>query len=424
MTNNKPIVILTHVVNAAALQGFLPAAVSLGYPVLLLTDHPLEHQRYFSREGLPGYPVEILSCDVFNSQAIIELLQQWQHRPAAIFSNSDHLQTPGAQAADFFNLPAKNWQVCYRAKNKTAMRDYLQANGLPSAWFKSIQNLASLVNEEIPFPCVVKPQQGVASLDVQRCDNSEQLNAFCERFWQQHPNRPLLIEEFLQGPLFTLETMGDGEHMVALGGFDVALSAPPYFIETEASWQSDISSSHRREAFEQIKQFGINFGVCHSEFVLTEQGPRLIEINYRSIGDNREFLLNQLAPFDWFKQILRLHLGERLDCKNLDCEPLGYESLESESLDSLKAIEGQAIIRYFCAEEDGKLVALPDEFERQSPYQIKLEHVKRAGEQIRLSRSNKDYLSILTAVTRQSDSQGLLQDLDSLSSRLHWEITA
>jgi phosphoribosylamine-glycine ligase len=192
--------------------------------------------------------------------------------------------------------------------------------------------------------------------------------------------------------------------MVALGGFDVTLSEPPYFIETEAAWQADINSDHRRQAYEQLKRFGINFGVCHSEFVLTEQGPRLIEINYRSIGDNREFLLNQLAPFDWFKQILRLHLGEQLS--------------------ELQAIEGQAMIRYFCAEQDGKLISLPEEFEQTTPYPIKLEHIKHAGEQIRLSRSNKDYLSVLTAVAQQSDDQALQHDIDQLSAGLKWEITA
>nr|WP_256435628.1 ATP-grasp domain-containing protein [Aliikangiella sp. G2MR2-5] len=371
---------------------------------MLLTDYPLEHQRYFTREGLPGYPVEILSCDVFNSQAIIELLQQWPQSPAAIFTNSDHLQTSCAQAAEFFNLPAKDWQVCYRAKNKSAMREYLQANEIPTAWFQAITNIAELVNEDIPFPCVVKPQQGVASLDVQRCDDREQLIAFCKKFWRQQPNRSLIIEEFLVGSLFTLETLGDGKRLFALGGFDVTLSAPPYFIETEACWQSDIDSEHCKQALEQLKQFGINFGVCHSEFVLTEQGPRLIEINYRSIGDNREFLLNRLASFDWFKQIMRLHLGEPLD--------------------NIEPIKGQAVIRYFCAEQDGKLISLPDEFEQTSPYSIKLEHIRSIGDQIRLSRSNKDYLSILTAVTKDPAPDKLMQALDNLDTRFRWEISA
>ncbi|MCV5663719.1 hypothetical protein OFN50_32350, partial [Escherichia coli] len=51
----------------------------------------------------------------------------------------------------------------------------------------------------------------------------------------------------------------------------------------------------------------------HSEFIITENGPVLVEINYRSIGDGREFLLNNLAHFGWFSTILGLHLGRRLD---------------------------------------------------------------------------------------------------------------
>ncbi len=403
--NNNPIVILTHVVNNAALQGFLPAAVALGYPVLLLTDNPLEHQRYFARDGLACYPQEILDCDVFNAQAIIELLYNLQQKPAAIFSNSDHLQTQCAQAAQFFNLPAKDWQVCYRAKNKAAMREYMQTAGVPGVWFKSVnqpEQLSQLNCQSTPFPCVVKPQQGVASLDVERCEDFAQLQRFCLRFWQQHPSKTLLIEAFLQGPLFTLETMGDGENIVPLGGFDVTLSEPPYFIELAAQWHSDVDSIHRRQAFEQVKQFGINFGVCHSEFVLTENGPRLIEINYRSIGDNREFLLNQLAPFDWFEQVLKLHLGE----------PLG----------KLEPIAGQALIRYFCAEKEGVLSAHPVAFEQQAPISIKLEHLKTTGEQIRLSHSNKDYLSVLTAVAKGRDQQAMMQSIQALGAKLHWEI--
>ena len=63
-----------------------------------------------------------------------------------------------------------------------------------------------------------------------------ELDAYCDAFWQKHPNAAILVEQFLQGPLVTLETLGDGERLIAVGGFDVSLSEPPYFIETAADW--------------------------------------------------------------------------------------------------------------------------------------------------------------------------------------------
>ncbi|MCZ8484988.1 hypothetical protein O9993_00405 [Vibrio lentus] len=62
-----------------------------------------------------------------------------------------------------------------------------------------------------------------------------------------------------------------------------------------------------------FKNSGWGFGVCHSEFIITDSGPVLVEINYRSIGDGREFLLDNLSGGNWFNTILNLHLGHKLD---------------------------------------------------------------------------------------------------------------
>lgn len=50
----------------------------------------------------------------------------------------------------------------------------------------------------------------------------------------------------------------------------------------------------------------------HSELVLTTTGPHLTEINYRSIGDGREFLLDRMLDDRWFDSVLHLHLGQPL----------------------------------------------------------------------------------------------------------------
>ena len=86
-------IVLAHVPTDSVNEGFLPAARSLGLSVTLLTDCADAHRAHFARSGLPAYPDDILSCDVFNPLAVIDALTQRAVRPAAIFSNSDHLQT-------------------------------------------------------------------------------------------------------------------------------------------------------------------------------------------------------------------------------------------------------------------------------------------------------------------------------------------
>ncbi|MGH8353274.1 MAG: ATP-grasp domain-containing protein, partial [Pseudomonas sp.] len=307
----RPIVILSHIVHLAVTEGFLPAARKRGQPVVLVTDQAQEHRRQLAAAHFPADDLEILECDVFNPLAVIELLNAQGLRPAAVFSNSDHLQTATALVAETFGCPGKDWHLCYAAKNKAAMRERLQRLGLPGPWFRVLTPGAELP-ADAPFPLVAKPREGVASLDVRLCQDAAELAAYCAQFWQQQPGRALLLEAYLEGPLFTLETLGDGQRLQAIGGFDVSLSPAPHFVELAARWNGPLSRANRAAALAQVAAFGINFGVCHSEFILTAAGPVLVEINYRSIGDGREFLLERLLPQGWFARILALYLGEPL----------------------------------------------------------------------------------------------------------------
>jgi len=317
----RPIVILAHVAHPAILEGFVPAAHQRGLPIVVITDHAQEHRRLLATSPILAQQLQIIECDVFNPLAVIETLNGQGLRPVAVFSNSDHLQTATAIVAEAFECPGKDWRLCYAAKNKAAMRERMQRLGLPGPWFQVLTSHAG-VPTDVPFPVVAKPREGVASLDVRLCHDAAELNAYCESFWQQQPDRALLLEAYLEGPLFTLETLGDGRSLQAIGGFDVSLSAPPHFVELAARWNGPLSRAQRAAALAQVAAFGVNFGVCHSEFILTAQGPVLVEINYRSIGDGREFLLDRLLPQGWFDRIIALHLGEALS----DAQPAQAEA--------------------------------------------------------------------------------------------------
>ncbi|WP_028671661.1 ATP-grasp domain-containing protein [Saccharospirillum impatiens] len=398
------LVILTHVVHDAVINGFIPAAVRLGCKVIILTDHAQEHRECLGRMNGSTLPQSlsesVIECDVFNSFSVLETLARERIQPDAVFSNSDHLQTQASLVAQYFSLPSKDWLTCYRAKNKAAMRERLQQHHLPSAWHHGLSNPADLDRLDLDFPCVVKPQEGVASMDVKLCANIGELRDFCMAFWQQRPARGLIVEQYLEGPLFSVETLGDSNRLAVVGGYETTLSAPPYFIETECVWNSDVDSDHVRQAVQQIKAFGIGFGACHSEFVLTEHGPRLVEINYRSIGDGCEFLLDRMAHFDWFESILCLYLGQPL----ADLEP----------------VQGCALTRYIVATRSGVLHHVPDDFEQTSPIYVRLENLKSQGDDHRLAHSNKDYLAVLSAAA--DDKKTLLQAVNALTDQLCWEI--
>jgi biotin carboxylase len=385
-------------------EGFLPAARRLGLDVTVLTDQPAAHRAVYPH-------IEILQCDVRDFRAVITRISS--HRaPDAVFSNSDHLQTQAALAADYFGLPAKSWQAALRTKDKAQMRRHLTACGADAV--RSMELAAGedpavlLAAPGIPYPCVVKPREGVASEDVVLIEASgtapAELVARCAEIQARRPGAALVVEEYLPGELFTLETLGDGAVRHVLGGFHTELSPPPYFIEQRLAFVPAHPAPVVAQVLSQLDALGVGFGACHTEFVVHEGRARLIEVNYRAIGDQCDLVLAQLLGIPLFEHILRTHLGEPLPAD------LGART------------DGAARLDYPCAQSAGTLTAAPAAADLTiGDVRLTYRPLREIGERREIHHTNRDFLGVVRATgTDQKAVDAAVADF--LAAR-HWEIT-
>lgn len=367
-------------------EGFLPAAAALGLRVTLLTDQPDAHRTAYADH--PAAPDRIIGCDVRDHRAIIDHATGM----AAVFSNSDHLQTPVALAASYFDLPAKDWRAALRAKNKALTRRHLA-----DVWSEEL--LPGNEVPDAPFPCVVKPREGVASEDVVFVADAAELSRACADIWRRRPE-PLVVEEFLTGDLRTLETIGDATGIQVLGGFRTTLSPLPYFVERSLVF--DPPPAGQIEAvLGRLAALGVGFGACHTEYVVDGDRVRLVEVNYRAIGDQCDLLLADLTGSPLFEHILRVHLGEPL--------PL------------LPGSENRARIDYPCAEKSGHLVSAPGPMDtRQDDVRLTYRPLRAIGTYREHTNTNRDYLGALRAIG--TDQVTVDKVAEEFLSGLHWEI--
>ena len=352
-------------------EGFLPAAARLGLDVTLLTDQPDAH--------LGTHPeIEVLECDVRDHRAVIARIST-HHPPDAVFTNSDHLQTQAALAAAYFDLPAKDWRAALHTKDKAQMRRRLAAAGVDSVW--SAELTEPLAPEEAPYPCVLKPREGVASEDVVLVDGPEQLLTHAKEILERRPGTVLVAEEYLPGELYTLETLGDGHVRHVLGGFHTELSPPPCFIEERLTFVRAHPEPVVAQVLAQLDALGVGFGACHTEFVVRAGRARIIEVNYRAIGDQCDLLLARLLEIPLFELVLRTHLGERLPAD------LGARR------------DGAARLEYPCADRAGTLTEAPAAGELTvDGVHLTYRPLRAVGERHELYRTNRDYLGVLRAV--------------------------
>ncbi|WP_067455374.1 ATP-grasp domain-containing protein [Actinomadura macra] len=339
-------------------HGFLPAAARLGLDAILLTDRPSAHRH----EGT------VAECAVSDFR---EVIARVGGTPGGIFSNSDFLQAPTALAAAYFGLPGKDWRAATRTKNKALMRRHLA----PLDPVFSADAFA--VPPEAPFPLVLKPREGVASEDVFLVRDMRELSARREEVAARRSD-PLVAEEYLPGELHTLETLGDGRELRVLGSFRTRVSPPPFFVEERLEWAPPPPETP--QVLAQLEALGVGFGACHTEFVVHDGRARIIEVNYRLIGDHCDFLLADLLGVPLFERILRVHLGEPLDADG-------------------PRPRRHAVAEPIIADRPGRLTAAPEAFETDDgAVRLAYRPQRGVGDAIAITRTNRDYLGTVRAI--------------------------
>ncbi|MGC0416408.1 ATP-grasp domain-containing protein [Embleya sp. AB8] len=363
-------------------DGFLPAAQRMGVDVTVLTEpaHAAGHRAV----AAPFPAVRVAECEVRDFRAVVDFVDR-APRPDAVFTNSDHLQVQAALAADWFDLPGKDWRAALRTRNKARMRRRLAAAGIETVWAAELapgREPKELLALEPPYPCVVKPREGVAGEDVVLVADDSELVTRCREIRARRGEAALLVEEFLPGELYTLETLGDRHGVRVLGGFHTRLSPPPHFVELRLDLVAEPPAAIVAAVLDRLVALGVGFGACHTEFVVHDGRVRLVEVNYRAIGDQCDLLLADVLGIPLFEHILRVHLGTDLPVD------LGARNDRHARLD------------YPCADRAGTLSAAPSREDTTLPGGIRADYhpLRTLGERHELHHSNRDYLGVLRTI--------------------------
>lgn len=384
-------------------EGYLPAAARLGLDVTLLTDAPEAHRRaYEGRDGGVWPRIDIVPCEVRDFREVIARIGALGRRPEAVFTNSDHLQVQAALAADWFGLPGKSWRAALLTKNKAQMRRALADAGLETVWSAELTRSREAEDVRPPFPCVVKPREGVASEDARLVEDRAGLLRHCRDVWSRRPGLPLVVEDYLAGPLRSLETLGDGHVLHILGSFHEVDVTPPHFVLRRADLLP--APTHVEQVVARLEALGVGFGACHTEFVIQGERVRVIEVNYRSSGDQGDLGLAEALGIPLFEHILGTHLGHPL--------PAGLGVRRAGRLLRIETVH---------AERAGTLTSAPGatEWDRDG-VRLVYRPQREIGEEHPLHHSDRDHLGVIRAIGPDQDRIGRV--VAAFRAAHRWEI--
>ncbi|RKN47764.1 siderophore biosynthesis protein [Micromonospora endolithica] len=378
----------------AVLEGFLPAAATLGLPVTVLTDRP---DRW--PDGVP-----VAGCAVGDPAAVVAAATA-NGPPVGLLSNSDHLQEATACAARTLGLPGKDPEAARVCKDKAAARRAVAAAGLDTVRTVALDPGAAATVPDRIFPAVVKPRAGVASEDAYLVADRRELADRVAAIRARRPDVALVVEEHLAGELRTYDTLGDGTTLAVVGGWRTGLGPPPTFVETSLDWapppeRVDTALRARLDAL------GVGLGACHTEYVVQDDRVRLIEVNYRLIGDRMDLILAELLGVPLFAHVIRLHLGE----------PLAALDLPDPS-----TVDRFARVEYVCADRPGVLTTAPGRQDTVAGgVRLGCRPLREPGGVVEPTGTNRDYLAVLHAVGPDRDT--VRAALAAFRQDLRWTI--
>ena len=225
-----------------------------------------------------------------------------------------------AYATSKLGLVGISYNTAIKATDKGEMIKAFDAGGVEHPWYFIISSLKELrdIKEHISFPCISKPVDNAGSRGVVLIKNSDELdNAFVYSSSNGRTGK-VIIEEYLQGNEVSVEIMAIDGIIHVLQITDKLTTGAPHFVEMGHSQPCCLGENNifriKDLAIRAVKSVGIDNGPAHVEIMLTENGPKMIELGARMGGD---CITTHLVPLstgiDMVKATIKIALGKSVD---------------------------------------------------------------------------------------------------------------
>lgn len=327
----------------------LTNAARSGFRPLFATKSPSRYAG-LARTGCP-----VLLCDTGNPEAVTSaVLTHYQPRDlAGVLTTSEFYLHTTAIVAQRLGVPGNPPDAVAACRDKSAFRALLADADVPNARFRVVRDTAELraAVAAIGLPVVVKPVGESGSTGVVRCSTLADAEAQAAVLWARRVDgrgRPcssdVLVEEFLDGPEFSVEALVADGSPVPIGITEKTVVNEPNFVEARHVFPADVSSDVEHELQDvvaaAVRAAGIVVGAVHAEVRLTERGPVLVELNARLAGGMIPDLVRLATGVDLLTQYVLGYAGQPIDVTPTEKRYAGIQFLLPDADGVLVGVSG------------------------------------------------------------------------------------
>ena len=269
---------------------------------------------------VPGVNKEVIST--IDSPAIVEAAKKHKIDGIMTLATDMPIRSVAAVSKEM-GLIGIDADTALKATNKAEMRKALQENGVSIPKFYRVSNeeeyFEAIKNFTVPF--IAKPADSSGSrgifevVDIRNQELVEEAYRYSRRFSRVGD---VVVEEYMSGPEVSVETLSvDGIcHVIQIT--DKLTTGAPHYVEMGHSQPTKHSKETAKKIAEVAKAanqaIGIKNGPSHIEIIVTEEGPKIVELGARLGGDN---IATHLVPLstgvNMVECCIKIALGEKPD---------------------------------------------------------------------------------------------------------------
>ncbi|MBO5939087.1 MAG: ATP-grasp domain-containing protein [Clostridia bacterium] len=337
------------IIGASILQ--LPAislAKELGYYVGVIDYNP-------SAIGVP-YADEFFCVSTIDIDGVVKTAEEF--KPDGIMTLATDMPMRSiAAACEKLGLCGISFDTAIKSTDKGEMIRTFEVNGVEHPWYYILSNPNEFedVIANITFPCISKPTDNSGSRGVILIHNDDELRDAVSYSSSNGRCGGVIVEEYMVGPEVSVEIISvDGQPHV-LQVTDKLTTGAPHFVEMGHSQPSRLPESDvikiKDLACRAVKAVGIENGPAHVEIILTDNGPKMVELGARMGGD---CITTHLVPLstgvNMIESTIRIACGEIPDIKTKTNKgsAIRYFNPRPGEIKEIRGVEAASEIKGVC----------------------------------------------------------------------------
>lgn len=220
-----------------------------------------------------------------------------------------------AYACRKLGLVGIDYATAVKATDKGEMIRAFEEAGVEHPWYYILTDPAGGIPDGITYPCITKPTDNAGSRGVMLVNSRQELEQALAYSAENGRSGAVIVEEYMRGSEVSVEVIVWQGVPHVLQVTDKRTTGAPHFVEMGHSQPSRLPEAElekiRDLACRAVKAVGIDNGPAHVEIMLTENGPKMVELGARMGGD---CITTHLVPLstgvDMIRATIDISLGQ------------------------------------------------------------------------------------------------------------------